>query len=75
MRPVWLASGRRPPAAARTPYRCAIFKLLLIALLAAGAYFGYENFVAKVDPDEIPVPSHVVVTPPPVTMNVPNPLR
>ena len=75
MRPVWRAAGRRPPPAAGLSYRGAIFKLLLIALLAAGAYFGYENFVADVDPDEIPVPSHVVVTPPPVTMNVPNPLR
>lgn len=74
MRQVWRADGRRPPPAARLPYRGVILKLILIALLAAGAYFGYENFVADVDPDEVPVPSHVVVTPPPVTLNVPNPL-
>ena len=74
MRPVWRAGGHRPPPSARLPYRGVILKLILIALLAAGAYFGYENFVADVDPDEVPVPSHVVVTPPPVTLNVPNPL-
>ncbi len=74
MGPVWRAGGRRPPPADPLPYRGVILKLIFIALLAAGAYFGYENFVADVDPDEIPVPSHVVVTPPPVTLNVPNPL-
>lgn len=53
-----------------------IFKFLVfVGLLAAGAFLIYGQ-VSKVDRDEIPVPSQVVVpNPPPIQVNPQNPLR
>lgn len=46
-----------------------------MGLLAAGAYLIYGQ-VTKVDRDEIPVPSQVVVPgPPPIQVNPQSPLR
>lgn len=53
-----------------------IFKILVfVGLLAAGAYLIYGQ-VSKVEPDEVPVPSQVVVpNPPPIQVNPQSPLR
>ncbi len=53
-----------------------IFKFLVfVGLLAAGAYLIYGQ-VSKVERDEIPVPSQVVVpNPPPIQVNPQSPLR
>lgn len=46
-----------------------------MGLLAAGAYLIYGQ-VSKVEPDEVPVPSQVVVpNPPPIQVNPQGPLR
>ena len=52
-----------------------IFKVLLvIGVLAAAAFFGYQQLVA-VDPERLPTPTQIVVPDPPdVDFRPPNPV-
>lgn len=52
-----------------------MFKLLLIGMLAAAAFFGYQK-ITEADKEDFPTPTQVVVpNPPNVDFSPPSPLK
>ena len=76
---VWERCTHRDPVP--LPFDCAplyvgiVTKLVVLALVAVGLFLGYQK-LRDTDPSRLPAPpDYPTVTPPPVSVNVPNPLR
>lgn len=47
--------------------------MVAVALVAAAAWFGYQE-LRDADPEQLPTPTQVVVPTPDITFGVPNPV-